>query len=322
MEQTFFYVKKSKKDVPLSVDDEIVVQIKKQPIKTKEMVLSSAIDLHGDHMILLTDSREISVSAKIPKVKKEALKNLFLSHFKEKNDCGFLIRTNAADCADDVLLSEADHLYEKYLHFISHYKPHICFEQISKGKSRIEEILRPLNSAYTQIVTDQPDVFEELKSLCTMPLFAVYRDKISFYEDDYPLYKLYGLETIFSNLTKPIVWLNSGANIIIEQTEALTVIDVNSSKQATKKEVLLVEINKEAAKEIALQLRLRNISGIIIVDFINVKNQNEKAELLALLREETRYDTCRVNVLDYTKLGLVEMTREKKYPSLKEVLTS
>ena len=129
------------------------------------------------------------------------------------------------------------------------------------------------------------------------------------------------METLFTNLTKSIVWLNSGANIIIEQTEALTVIDVNSSRQATKKEIQLFDINKEAAKEIALQIKLRNISGIIIVDFINLEDTADKAELLSVLRDETRYDSCRVTVLDYTKLGLVEMTREKKYPSLKEVLT-
>jgi ribonuclease G len=101
----------------------------------------------------------------------------------------------------------------------------------------------------------------------------------------------------------------------------MTVVDVNSSKQISKKETNAFLINVEAAKELALQLRLRNISGIIIVDFINMNHMTHKNELLSILKEETKYDPCRVTVHDYTKLGLVEITREKRYPSLKEVLT-
>ncbi|MCR4798704.1 MAG: ribonuclease E/G [Lachnospiraceae bacterium] len=321
-DQKFYFVKKYGKNETLNCEDEIVVQIKKQPIKTKEMVLSSKPDLHSDHLILLTGTHEISVSSKLKKSQKEELKALFSEHFKERRDFGFMIRTNAASVDTAEILNEADTLYEKYLNFINHYSHHSCYEMLIKGQSKLEEMLRPLNFEYTNLITDQTDIYQELTELANTSLFSQYADKITFYEDDsYPLYKLYGLETLFTNLTKSIVWLNSGANIIIEQTEALTVIDVNSSRQATKKEIQLFDINKEAAKEIALQIKLRNISGIIIVDFINLDDPADKAELLSVLRDETRYDSCRVTVLDYTKLGLVEMTREKKYPSLKEVLT-
>ncbi len=96
---------------------------------------------------------------------------------------------------------------------------------------------------------------------------------------------------------------------------------MNSSKNNTKKETTAFQVNIESAKELALQMRLRNLSGIIIVDFINMTSEENKSQLLSVLREETKYDPCKVTVLDYTKLGLVEITREKRYPSLKEVLT-
>ena len=116
------------------------------------------------------------------------------------------------------------------------------------------------------------------------------------------------------------VWLASGANIIIESLETMTVIDVNSGKNQSRKEDTFLAINLEAAREIARQLRLRNISGMIIVDFINLKSQEQKDQLIACIKQELKKDTVPANFIDITKLGLVELTRKKVYKSLREIL--
>ncbi|MCR4673587.1 MAG: ribonuclease E/G [Lachnospiraceae bacterium] len=320
--QKFFYVNKIGKKECLQPEDEIVVQIRKQPIKTKEMVLDNELAFHSDHLILVTDSENISVSSKIKKIQKEHLKELLLNEYKTLDGFGFIVRTNALELSDEDILEEAKALYEEYMHVMKHVKNRTCFECIRKGRNKIEELLRTLNPEITEIETDDKEIFDSLMEVCHRDLFLSFQDKLLFYEDaSYPLYKLYGMETVLDNALKPVAWLNSGANLIIEQVEAMTVIDVNSSKQISKKEANAFGINVEAAKEIALQLRLRNISGIVIVDFINMNSNHNKTALLSILKEETKYDPCKVTVLDYTKLGLVEITREKRYPSLKEVLT-
>ena len=116
------------------------------------------------------------------------------------------------------------------------------------------------------------------------------------------------------------VWLPSGANIILETLETLTVIDVNSGKNQSRKEDTILRINLEAAREIARQLKLRNISGMIIVDFINLKSQEQKEELIRCIRQELKKDTVPAQFIDITRLGLVELTRKKVYKSLREIL--
>jgi ribonuclease G len=116
------------------------------------------------------------------------------------------------------------------------------------------------------------------------------------------------------------VWLPSGANIIIEPLETMTVIDVNSGKNISRKPDVLLSINLEAAQEIARQIRLRNISGMIIVDFINMASEAQERELILRLKQELKKDVVPANFIDITKLGLVEITRKKVYKSLREVL--
>ena len=133
------------------------------------------------------------------------------------------------------------------------------------------------------------------------------------YTDDFPLTALYHLETILSQALSKTVWLKSGGNLVIEPTEALTVIDVNTAKSVSKKtsEETYLKTNLEAAGEIAVQLRLRNLSGIMIVDFIDMKEEESRKTLLAALRRAVTADPVKTVLVDMTPLGLVELTRKK-----------
>ena len=320
--QEFFYVHKNGKKNELQPEDEILVQIKKQPIKTKEMVLDSALSFHGDHLILVTGSKQVSVSQKLKKSEKLHYKEILTSEFSDLSEFGFVVRTNASKISDEELIEEAKHLFDEYNHLITYGKNRTCYECVKKGKDIIEESLRRLDPVLCEIETDDKDIYDNLLRIMEKDMYSAFKEHLKFYDDtSYELSKLYGIQTVLENALKPIAWLNSGSNLIIEQTESMTVVDVNSSKNNSKKETTAFQVNIESAKELALQLRLRNISGIIIVDFINMSSEENKSQLLSVLREETKFDPCKVTVLDYTKLGLVELTREKRYPSLKEVLT-
>ena len=165
-----------------------------------------------------------------------------------------------------------------------------------------------------EIITDSESIFQEWKEIYSSREESGLADRIRLYQDDYPLKKLYRLEHHFQTACQRHVWLKSGGSIVIDHTEAMTVIDVNSgavTRSRKKAEQIFLSMNLEAAEEIARQLRLRNISGIILVDFINMKSQDDKDQLMKALSRFCSTDRSRVRVIDYTALGLVEMTRDK-----------
>ena len=159
----------------------------------------------------------------------------------------------------------------------------------------------------SEIVTDDPEIYDELKNAASAEL------PIRLYNDSYPLSALYNLETALDRALGKIVWLKSGGYLVIEPTEAMTVIDVNTGKNTDKKtpEDVYLKTNLEAASEIAFQLRLRNLSGIIIVDFIDMKEEEHNKELLQMFRQYLNQDPVKTTLVDMTALGLVEVTRKK-----------
>ena len=171
---------------------------------------------------------------------------------------------------------------------------------------------------YREIVTDDPQTFRELQDHCAQRL----PDKpVRLYEDrQLSLASLYSLDTKCREAFDRVVWLKSGAYLVIEPTEALTVIDVNSGRYEAGGSLLdsSFTVNKEAAEEVARQLRLRNLSGMIVVDFINMTRKEDPAKLLDLLRSLAKQDRQKVRVVDMTPLGLVEITRRKDEPPLRE----
>ncbi len=169
---------------------------------------------------------------------------------------------------------------------------------------------------YDEIVTDITVIKD---------LISGHFSNVRFYEDSsFSLNKLYSLRTLLDEALARKVWLKSGGFLIFDHTEALTVIDVNSGKavpsKSKDKEAATVELNKEAAIEVCRQLRLRNLSGIMIADFINMNDEADKEEILEILRSESEKDTEKVMVIDFTPLGLAEITRKKELPPLYEQL--
>ena len=199
-----------------------------------------------------------------------------------------------------------------------------CYSLVYKNKDELSLNARNyMNHSLDRIITDLPEVYSSLREL-----FGEHKeeqDKVLLYEDDsYPLIKMLGLETKLSRVLSEKVWLKSGGSLVIQPTEALTAIDVNTERAIAGKrnpETTFFKVNLEAAEEICRQLQARNLSGIIIVDFIDMKKEEHRKELLSYMRGLLREDPVKAVLVDMTPLGLVEITRMKRVKPLHELLS-
>ena len=299
--------------------DIILVQITKDAVKTKLPVCTGNISLNGKYFVLTLTDKRTGISKKIRENReRERLAALIQKHTCE--EYGIVIRTNASGVSEDILIQELELLKWQYQELMR--KAHIASGKtllykepphyITLGKELPEKAL-------DEIVTDSNEIFTELKNY-----YKNANTVLSLYEDSYSLYNLYRFAHYYEEASGKYIWLKSGASLVIEHTEAMTVIDVNTGSVLKKKQqedTLFYQINREAAKEIARQLRLRNISGIIMIDFINMKNEKQKENLLSLLDSDCKKDRVYCKVIDMTALNLVEMTRSKVRKPLYEQIS-
>lgn len=298
--------------------DEILVQVERGNIKSKAPVLTSKIQLTGKHLVFLGNQKFIGISKKINDVRRrDALKEMG-KRLTAGTDNGVIFRTGSADKDDAQLQEEYQSLSVDYKNIMSIYRSRTCFSKILASPRNWLNYVHAVSEPSLRVLTDIPEVYQEISNQYTgaaeKPLCELYTD-IS-----YPLIKLKSLETQISRALSKNVWLKSGASLVIETTEALTSIDVNTSKTEIHKnnEETFLQINMEAAGEICRQLRLRNLSGIIIIDFINLSSKEAEMKLMSELRKLSREDSVQLNLIDMTPLGLVEMTRKRTYRPLYE----
>lgn len=310
-----------KKDGVLKAGDEIVLQIVKEGIRTKEPSGTSKICFTGKYLVLTTDSTKIGISNKLSTEQREYLLKLMEPLKSEKY--GFIVRTNAAEASPEMLTAEAGRLAYEYETLLEKAKYRPVFTNLKPSADGICANLKNIRFLEeTEIITDDRDVFCRIKNYLeeNQPEDV---SKLQFYEDALlPLAKLYSLESHLENALGSRVWLKSGGYLIIQPTEALTVIDVNTGKYEGRKnrEETFLKINLEAAEEIARQLRVRNLSGIIVIDFISMTGLEGKELLVERLRELLRQDPVKATFVDMTELDLVEITRKKVQKPLCEQL--
>jgi len=314
------FIKKNGKK-PLSIGDELLVQVAKDPIKTKDPVLSTNLNFTGKYLVLTSENHTLGISSKIGKESRTRFKTLLSN--QSLNEYGIIIRTNAKDASDESIFNELSQLEHLYQETVTYAKNRVTFTCLYEAPRDEMKLLKDLDwKDLDEIVTDDIEIFESfvnyLKQSKTEDFLL---SKIRFYEDDnFSLVKMYNIEKQLECALKKNVWLKSGAYLVIEQTEALTVIDVNSGKNIAKKSAQEnhFKINIEAAKEIAAQLRLRNISGICIIDFISMDNPEYEIKLMEEMSNLCKKDKIPTQLIDITKLGLVELTRKKVKKSLIE----
>lgn len=295
----------------LTEEDELVVQVVKEAIKTKEPTLSTYITLTGQNLVFTTENQLLGISKKLNNQDREYFKELFAE--KKEDWYGLIVRTSAKNNSKEQIFREFDALYAQFCAITKQYLYRTCYSCLYRAPSAyISSVQNYLSLDLERVVTDDADVYEELKEVFGEGA-SQKEEQIVFYEDKLLyLSALYGLKGKLEDALKERVWLKSGGYLVIQPTEALTVIDVNSGKSVKGvKKGLNIKINLEAAEEIARQLRLRNISGICIVDFINMDTKEEKEELVRSLKSHLAKDSVQTVFVDFTKLGLVEITRKK-----------
>lgn len=297
----------------LKAGDEIVVQVSRDSVKTKAPVLTGNISFPGKYCVLTLGKTVIGFSSKIKNQEwKAAVKQMLPK--EAGTEYGVIIRTNAQDADPDIIINELVSLRETSSRMLSEAAYRTCFSQLYRSVPSYISDIRDLNSGLLQeIITDDSSICQQLQEYlaCFQP--EDHR-KLTYYEDKLlPLGKLYSLESVMERAMNKRVWLKSGGYLVIEPTEALVVIDVNTGKFSEKKEIraTILKTNLEAAAEISRQLRLRNLSGIIIVDFIDMERDEDKRELLTRLEALTAKDPVKTTVVDMTRLNLVEITRKK-----------
>lgn len=305
----------------LKSGDEIVVQVEKEAVKAKEPVLTANLNFTGRYAVLTAAKNTIGFSSKIlDKGWKDALRPKLEALVTEQ--AGVIVRTNAYRHEEE-LLKEVGLLLDTCRHVVETAKYRSCFSLLYEAEPEYLKSLQGCpEGTLTELVTDQKDVLYHLENYLALhnPGKTV---KLRFYDDPMlSLTKLYSLETVLEQACQKRVWLKSGGYLIIEYTEAMTVIDVNTGKYSGRKskEEAIRLTNLEAASEIARQLRLRNVSGIIIVDFIDMKSESDRELLLSAMRDAVKRDPVKTTVVDMTPLNLVELTRKKAKKPLWEQL--
>ncbi len=312
-----------KPDGSLKVGDELLVQIAREPMKTKLAGVTTKLSLAGQYAVVAVKGKHqsvgIQVSSKLD-AKSQARFREADSLSEIANRFRLIVRTNAASLSEiEPLTAEAQSLSDTLQRILETGPSRTCFSCLyQKEPDYITFIENTYRSEYDEVVTDLPEVYEVLSVFCQkqeIPL-RLYEDALL------PLYKLYSVESRLKELTEKKVWLKSGGYLVIEPTEALISIDVNTGKYESgkDKEETFYRINQEAAEMIALHLRARNLSGIILVDFINLKEKERERAILEYMRELLKKDPVPARALDMTGLGLMELTRKKIAPSLAEQL--
>lgn len=304
--------------------DEIVVQVTKPAVKTKQAVVSRYPEFVGKYAVVSTKDDKKGISKKITDEETRARLKEVLDKFAEE-PYGVVLRTAAEKVSAEILETECREIIRQAHDCMDAASYRTCFTLLRGEELFCLSYLYGCNmDTIDRIITDD---FLIYRTLCDefSERFNEKPDFIVFYEDDsYSLDHLLGITSkIKKEALAKRVWLKSGGNIVIEHTEALTVIDVNTGKAIEGKrnrETTFFKINSEAALEVARQLRIRNISGIIIIDFIDMKKEENRKKLLELLREELKKDKTKASLIDITGLGLAELTRMKKKKPLRECI--
>ena len=312
-----FTKKNGKKD--LCIGDELLVEVTREKQKNKPASVSANLNFSGKYLILTTGNHLLGISKKLHATERERLQALLKDQITDT--FGIVVRTAAKDASDEEILKELEMLTKQCHACLQGAMHRTAFTRLREAPPFYLQFLKNRNLTEVQkITTDIPSVHEVLLQHLQDTKEA---EKLHLYTDtQVSLFALYSLTHELERALHRQVWLPSGAYLVIDPTEALTVIDVNSGKNIKKKsrEELVFSVNVEAAHEIARQLFLRNISGICIIDFIDMKEKEHREELMHILRMDLKKDKVPATLVDITRLGLVELTRKKVQKSLKEQL--
>lgn len=293
----------------LKVGESVLVQVKKAPTVDKGARVSTHITIPGNYVVLMPNTNIITISQKIESEKeKDRLVEIVKKNIP--SNCGAIVRTDADGISDERLIGDIKHLVELWNNIKAKAEKCEETELLYNEHELISKITRELiNQKLTNIYVNDEEMYEELRqSLENKNLLDT--TAIELVNED--IIEKFGLSTQILEAAYRKIWLKCGGYIIIDKTEALTAIDVNSGKYIgnSNLEETALEVNEEAAREIMRQIRLKDIGGIIIIDYIDLLKKENQEKIIQIMQEEVKKDRSKIDIKGYTELNLVELTRK------------
>ncbi len=296
----------------------LLVQIAKEPISTKGPRLTTELTLTGRFMVLIPFGNKISISQKIKSTEEKVRLRQIISSIKPQG-FGVIVRTSAEGKKVAELINELQTLVETWKSSIAKMQrstpPSLIYEEDSRAVSVIRDIFNP---SFESVYVNDAEIFEQIQNYVSL-IAPDRKEIVKLYAKDVPIFDSFNITRQIKSAFGKTVSFKSGAYLIIEHTEALHVIDVNSgnrSKASQDQETNALEVNLRAADEIARQLRLRDMGGIIVVDFIDMAKSEHRQQLLEHMRDNMQKDRARHNILPLSKFGLMQITRQRVRPAL------
>lgn len=325
--QTVDVRKQEKLDIEevLKVEQPVLVQVVKEPIGTKGARLTSSLSIPGRYLVLLPNSPHRGVSRRIEaKSARERLKKLIRT-FSMPNDMGLICRTASVHATTEMLIDEANDLLHTWETIVE------GFNQAEKPKLLHEEsdiikraVMKALDKKYDRLLVDDYATYQRCKNIYVKHK-SEHIVRIEYYRDKTPIFERFNVEREIERCLQRKIWLPSGGYLFFEQTEAMFTIDVNSgrgplAKNTADVEESLVKLNLEAAEEIARQLRIRNVGGLVICDFVDMRFRKNQKRVADRLKECMKEDHARCTILSMSEFGLIELTRQRNRESLMQTL--
>lgn len=305
-------------------DQPVLVQVVKEAMGTKGARLTSNIAIAGRYLVLLPNSPRRGVSRKIEdKQAREWLKQLIRA-FEMPQDMGLICRTASQTASSEMLIDEANELLQTWTaiqeKFQASTKPTLLYQESDLIK---RAVVTAVDKKFSRLLVDDYPTYQRCKKI-VQKLSLEHPLKIEYYRDKLPMFERFGVEKEIERATRRKIWLSHGGYLFFDRTEAMYTVDVNSGRgPATAKgdvEESLVRLNMEAAEEIARQLRLRNIGGLVIIDFIDMRSRKNQKRVLEKLKECMKSDHAKCTILSMSEFGLIELTRQRSRESLVQML--
>lgn len=301
------------------VGSEVVVQVTKGAIGTKGPRVTASLSIPGRYVVMMPGTRLKGVSRKIEDVKERERLKKVLARIPAPGDNGLIIRTAGCGARKTAFVRDVRALTEIWKEIERGIKETPAPCRLYHEPDLIERVVRDsLTDDIDRIVIDSKTELDRIKTIISR-FSRRARGRVQIYEGEAPIFEHFDIDRQLDNAFSRKVWLKSGGYLIFDETEALVAIDVNTGrhKGGNTQEESIVQVNLEAADEVARQLRLRNVGGLVVIDFIDMKNKKHQTQVYRALKEGLRRDKARTNVLPLSQLGLMEMTRQRQEESIR-----
>ena len=320
---------KSGRGYPYSISDlihpnqEIIVQVGKEPIGTKGPRVTTCVTLPGRYVVYLPTASNIGISRRIESAEERQRLREIADAIRTDVEGGFIIRTSAEGKSEADFAAEIQYLVEQWKRIVKRAEDMPAPSLIHKEHSFIIRVIRDsFTSEVTQVVIESKEQYQEAIDYLSSS-GSERCSQVKLYTKSTPIFESYGIDKELKKALSEKIWLKCGGHLIIQQTEAMVSIDVNTGKFVGKKDPdsTILSANLEAVEEVVRQIRLRDLGGIIVIDFIDMDDPEHRRMVYKLLQQALDKDRSRTNLLHISELGLVEMTRQRTRPSLATVLT-